>query len=329
MSMNFGREQSLLRQRLGAAASAEVAAATSPGLAAGTTCLGAPPAAITAAANDLLANHPQMGRAQMTAFVRTLWQSKVHELRAVGIAVLAARVHLLEAADLPVVEKLLGDAGPHDAELLTTVIGPLAARHKKLWKDLERIVQAAAAGRRAAAVAACAPVVAAQADAFARFAKLVDTMLPSQDAELWRAVDAVLGAATTHAAAAAREFAQRHGRQLALPDPVQPVPTSPASAAPATPAPRAAAKPRSTTGTAATTGRAKRGTAAVVAPAPRSRSAGKTGTGKSPADNSRSPAKQPAKPTAGAEAKKPAAKKPAAKKATPRKPATKKLARRG
>lgn len=314
MSMNFGREQSLLRQRLGAAASAEVAAATSPGLASGTTCLGAPPAAIAAAASDLLANHPQMGRAQMTAFVRTLWQSKIHELRAVGIAVLAARIHLLEAADLPVVEKLLADAGSQDQALLTSVVGPLVARHKKLGKDLERLSLAGDAGRRAAAIAAFAPVVAAQADGFARFAKFVEKLLPSADPELWRAVDAVLAAAAPHARDAVVAFAQRHGRQVAMPSKVSPS----ASEAPVE------LVSKSDAGRSARGDSAKGRTAAATEP-----SAAKAAAAK-PAKPSRSRGapKSTSKPVAAKSTRAPKATKPASGKAKPAS-AQKKLARRG
>lgn len=326
MSMNFGREQSLLRQRLGAAASAEVAAA-SPGPGNGITRLGAPAAAIAAAATDLLANHPQMGRAQMTAFVRTLWQSKILELRAVGVAVLAARVQLLEAADLPVVEKLLGDAGPLGHQLGAAVIGPLVARHKKLWKDLERLASTGEAPRRTAAIAACGPVVAAQPDGFARTAKLLEKLLPTADQEQLAAVDGVLVAAAAHAGAAAREFAQRHGRPVTIPNVAPPAPTEPAdgdldAATAAAPQgrlqpPSKAARGKPAAGKSAAGKSTARKPAVVQPTAARSTKGGTVAAGPAPAARPKQPAAPPSRPAA-----KPVAKKVAKK-------ATKKPARRG
>src|SRR5688572_16802848 len=110
MSMNFAREQSLLRQRLQAKASPDFAQARQQEHGGTTTFLGADDATVAQAATELAATHPQMGRAQMTAFVRTLWNSKIHELRSVGVQLLAARASLLEPADLPFLEGLLQDA---------------------------------------------------------------------------------------------------------------------------------------------------------------------------------------------------------------------------
>ena len=88
MSMNFGREQALLRQRLTAKASEELATRQAAQHGDGLKFLGASDEEVLAAATDLAELYPEMGRAQMTAFVRTLWGSKTHELRCAGIEVL-------------------------------------------------------------------------------------------------------------------------------------------------------------------------------------------------------------------------------------------------
>jgi feruloyl-CoA synthase len=82
-----------------------------------------------------------MGRAQMTAFVRTLWSSKVHELRDVGSRLLAMRAALLEPADLPLLETFLaGGAEPAVLDRLARdVLGAMAIRAKKVWKDLRKL----------------------------------------------------------------------------------------------------------------------------------------------------------------------------------------------
>ncbi|MFM1874107.1 MAG: hypothetical protein RL398_3529 [Planctomycetota bacterium] len=242
MSMNFGREQSLLRQRLTAAGSPETAAATQASLGGDITSLGAPKAAIAAAAHDLLAQYPQMGRAQMTAFVRTLWQSKVHELRGVGVEVLAERVALLEAADLPVVEKMVADesAGGLSRELADRVVGPMVARHKRLWKDLERFAATGKARLAHAAVVASRSAVLADGESFGKFAKMAEKLLPNANDTLLADIDATLQAGAEVADAPAREFASKHGRTLPAAK-AAPVSKPTVAIAPAAPPPAAAA----------------------------------------------------------------------------------------
>ena len=109
MSMNFGREQALLRQRLTEKGSPELAAEQQARFGDKMKCLGAADDEVLAAASDLVEQFPTMGRAQMTAFVRTLWGSKTHELRGVGAEILVRRAELLEPPDLAFVEGLLKD----------------------------------------------------------------------------------------------------------------------------------------------------------------------------------------------------------------------------
>lgn len=242
MSMNFGREQALLRQRLAAAGSPEAAARRQAELGDALQHLGAGDADVAAAANDLAAQYPQMGRAQMTAFVRTLWQSKVHELRAVGVEILALRAALLEPPDVPFLEGLLKDeaAEPVAARLAGDVLGPLVGRNKKLWKDLAKLAKSTNARLRRAAVRAAKAPVAADAAVFARFAELVTPLCAEADALLQRAIDEVLVAAAQHDAESVRAFAAQHGRKLKLPKAKVAKPA--AATIPAAPKPAAAKK---------------------------------------------------------------------------------------
>lgn len=219
MSMNFGREQALLRQRLTAAGAPERAASRAAEFGDALQFLGADDAEVAAAASDLAAQYPQMGRAQMTAFVRTLWQSKVHELRAVGVELLALRAALLEPPDVPFLEGLLKDDAvePVADRLASDVLGPLVGRNKKLWKDLQKLAKSANARLRRAAVRAAKAPVAADAAVFARFEDLAVPLLAEADALLQRAIDAVLVAAAQHDAELVRAFAEQHGRKLKLP----------------------------------------------------------------------------------------------------------------
>lgn len=242
MSMNFAREQSLLRQKLQAGSSPELAAARQqqhPGV----TFLGASDADVAAAATALAATHPQMGRAQMTAFVRTLWQSRIHELRAVGVQLLAARATLLEPADLPLLEGFVKDVADDGVQrqLARDVIGAIVVKNRKLWKDLKRFAGGSHAGLRLCGVRAAAHALADDAEAFPRFVDLVTPLLAVADAALQAAIDEVLVAAAERHHDAALAFAQQHARQVTLPKPA--APPAPLPALPARPAvPKAAAR---------------------------------------------------------------------------------------
>ena len=236
MSMNFAREQSLLRQKLQAKASAERATARSAPFAGAVTFLGADDGEVAAAAEALAAAWPQMGRAQMTAFVRTLWSSKVHELRDVGSRLLAMRAALLEPADVPLLETFLGGAAEPAVldRIARDVLGAIAIRAKKVWKDLRRLAAAGEAARRRLAVLAAELPLVADAEAFPRFVELAEPMIPAGDATLLAAIDGVLAAAATTHRDAVLAFAGRHGRALALPSPTAkptPIPRKTAAAA--------------------------------------------------------------------------------------------------
>lgn len=236
MSMNFAREQSLLRQKLQAKASPEVAAAKGQQLA-GITFLGAPADEVEAAATALAATYPQMGRAQMTAFVRTLWNSKIHELRAVGALLLASRNSLLEPADLPLLETFLQDVADDDVKrsLARDVVGAIVKKNKKLWKDLKRF--GGNESLRLAAVRAAALPLADDVEAFPRFVELVTPLLAVAEPTLQTAIDDVLVAAAARHYDAALEFARQHARSVTLVKPKPVAPTPP-------PAPTVAVKPK-------------------------------------------------------------------------------------
>lgn len=262
MSMNFAREQSLLRQRLQAKASPDVAQARQQQHGGGTTFLGADDNTVAHAAAELAATHPQMGRAQMTAFVRTLWNSKIHELRSVGVQLLAARASLLEPADLPFLEGLLQEATVDAVaeQLAADVVGALVVKNKKLWKDLKRFAGGTHDGLRRAALRAARLPLTTDPEAFPRFAELATPLLAHPDALVQRAIDGVLAAAAATHGDAARAFAALHNRQVEWPKAKvvkAPKPAAPAAAA-------AGAPPKKTAGA----------TKAAKKPAAKKRSAG-------------------------------------------------------
>ena len=242
MSMNFAREQSLLRQKLQAKAQPGAGAARQQQHGGALTFLGTDDAEIAAAAAALAEAHPQMGRAQMTAFVRTLWGSRIHELRAVGVQLLAARAALLEQADLPLLETFLQDEATDDVHhrLARDVVGTLVVKNKKAWKQLERFAAAGPERLRRAAVRGAQLPLAHDADAFPRFVELVQPLLGSSDPVLQTAIDDVLVAAAERHGDAVRAFVQAHQRRVTVPK-ARPAPPPAPPAAPK--AARAPGKP--------------------------------------------------------------------------------------
>jgi hypothetical protein len=287
MSMNFAREQSLLRQRLQAKSTPAQASERTAQHGTGLTFLGAAEPELAAAAVDLANAWPQMGRAQMTAFVRTLWNSKIHELRDVGTRLLAARASLLEPHDLPLLEGFLGDDVTDAvlARLARDVLGAIVLRHKKVWRELKRLAAGSDAGRRAA-VRATQLSLAAEAEAFARFEELALPLLPHADAALQQAIDEALTAAATLALEPVKVWAAQHGRTLKMPPKAvkpkvaasakaeaKPIaaktpPPRPAAAAPATGTPAARPKPAAAKSSPAKAPKPARPTAAK-SPAPK------------------------------------------------------------
>jgi 3-methyladenine DNA glycosylase AlkD len=216
MSMNFGREQALLRQRLTAQGTEELIAARVAQFGDSLKFLGADDQEVVQAATDLAEAYPDMGRAQMTAFVRTLWSSKTHELRCVGIEILAMRASLLEPPDLPFVEGLLKETTIEQVanRIACDVLGPLVCKNKKLWKDLKKLSKSANERLRRAAVRATKAPIAADSSVFSRFEDLVTPLLSQADALLQQAIDEVLIAAAAHDADLVNAFAKEHGREL-------------------------------------------------------------------------------------------------------------------
>lgn len=216
MSMNFGREQALLRQRLTAKASEELATRQAAQHGDGLKFLGASDEEVLAAATDLAELYPDMGRAQMTAFVRTLWGTKTHELRCAGIEVLVIRVSLLEPQDMAFVESLLKDTeiDAVNERIATNVLGPLICKNKKLWKELGKLAKEANESLRRAAVHATMAPVTTDNTVFNRFEALITPLLAEEDPLLQTAIDEVLTAASELHEAAVTAFASEHDRKI-------------------------------------------------------------------------------------------------------------------
>ncbi len=218
MSMNFGREMSLLRVRFTEAGTPERAEARKAETGSAATFLGAADDEVETAAREVVENFPQMGRAQMTAFVRTLWQSNTYELQRAAAHILAARAELLEPPDLAFVDGLLKkcDADELAAIVAGEALGTLTSKNKKVWRDLKKMAKAADARLRRAAVRACRIPVVADEALFSRLQEIVEPLLEQgdEDEDVLGTIDELLAAIAEHHADAANELAARHGRSI-------------------------------------------------------------------------------------------------------------------
>ncbi|MCR9243390.1 MAG: DNA alkylation repair protein [bacterium] len=216
MSMNFGREMSLLRVRFTEAGSEERAAARKEETGSAARFLGATDEEVATAAAELVENYPQMGRAQMTAFVRTLWQSDVHELQSAAAQILAARAELLEPADFAFVEGLLKkcDVDALAERLADDALGQLVSKNKKVWRDLKKLAGHKDDRLKRAAIRACRRPVLADEGVFSRLTEIVEPILGGDDTELMAVVDELLAGVAAEHSGAVQELAERHGRKL-------------------------------------------------------------------------------------------------------------------
>lgn len=215
--MNFGREMALLRQQLTAAGSPERAAAAKAALPAGVElqCLGAGPDAVREAATALATAHPETTRAQLTAFVKKLWQTNMLELRGAGIVLLERRAELLEPPDLAFLVELLRTAKLESQfdPLVQSVVGPFVLRHKKLHKDLRRWAEEANPWLRRGALLALAPLAAA--GDLALFTTIAVPLLGDPDPLVQTALSEVLRSAGKAQPAAIGAFLAQHGAAMA------------------------------------------------------------------------------------------------------------------
>lgn len=102
--------------------------------------LGATVPQIQKVCKQFLRDQPDLSREKLLALCEALWETRIHECRFVVTELLDARVALLEARDLPFVEKLTRESRTWallDA-LAVEVVGDLVSRFHELEEDLDR-----------------------------------------------------------------------------------------------------------------------------------------------------------------------------------------------
>jgi 3-methyladenine DNA glycosylase AlkD len=146
------------------------------------------------AVRTALRAEPALSRAELLAAVEALWSRPVHECRAAAVELLEARGELLRASDLPLLERLLREAGTWALvdNLSASVLGPLVERFPSLERRVDRWVRDEDFWlRRAALLAALVALREGRGD-FDRFARRADALLEDREFFVAKAIGWVL-----------------------------------------------------------------------------------------------------------------------------------------
>jgi 3-methyladenine DNA glycosylase AlkD len=149
---------------------------------------------VRATARAFQRTHPDLGLPRLRALVRALWETEVHELRSVGIALLERYEPRLEAADGALIEALLRASATWASVdwLAANVMGRLVPRHPALLPRLDRwAIDDDFWLRRAALLALLEPLAGGGGD-FERFARLAVPMLEERELFIRKALGWVL-----------------------------------------------------------------------------------------------------------------------------------------
>lgn len=102
--------------------------------------LGATVPQIQKVCKQFLRDNPDLSREELLALCEALWETRIHECRSSVTELLSERVALLEARDLPFVEKLVRESRTWALldSLAVDVVGDLVTRFPGLEEDLDR-----------------------------------------------------------------------------------------------------------------------------------------------------------------------------------------------
>ncbi len=155
-------------------------------------------------------------RRTATTLARALWKTDVHELRAVGIAVLEKRRALLTLADLRLVEWMLRRAKTwaYVDWLAIQVAGDIVARHATARATLRRWAKDSEMWLRRAVLLALLPPLRRGEGDLALFTRLALPMLGERDPFIRKAIGWVLREVSRRRPELTRAFLLEHGAAM-------------------------------------------------------------------------------------------------------------------
>jgi 3-methyladenine DNA glycosylase AlkD len=165
-----------------------------------------------AAAREFARGHRDLDRRALRALVEALWQTRYHELRSLGIALLQQYAVRLTDADLPLVERLLRRSSDwaHVDFLAVTVAGSIIARFPRARPRLTRWSRDGNFWMRRASLLALLSPIRAGGGEFARFARYASRMIDEREFFIRKAIGWVLREASKKQPALVYEFLAAH-----------------------------------------------------------------------------------------------------------------------
>jgi 3-methyladenine DNA glycosylase AlkD len=155
---------------------------------------GATVPAIRGAVRDVEDASGGLSRTHVLAVVRRLWSTDIHELRMAAVLLLEDSAELLDARDLPLLEKMIRTSftWAYVDGLAANVVGSLLERHPDLGGDLDRwSTDDCFWIRRSALLALMGPLRRGGGD-WARFRRYADRMLDEKEFFIRKAIGWVL-----------------------------------------------------------------------------------------------------------------------------------------
>ncbi|NNF09571.1 MAG: DNA alkylation repair protein [Acidimicrobiia bacterium] len=156
--------------------------------------LGATIPTIRRTAKRFRRSSPDLDRADLISLVDGLWAKRVHELRMLGIELLALYDEVLKASDLPFIERLLRESKTWALvdTLCTRVVGGMVERFPELSAELDRWARDADFWIRRSALLAHLTALRAGEGDWDRFARIADGMLEEKEFFIRKAIGWVL-----------------------------------------------------------------------------------------------------------------------------------------
>lgn len=155
---------------------------------------GASVPAIRKAVGALVRAHGDLSRKMLLGVVRRLWDGSVHEQRMAAVLLLEARVDLLTAADLGLVERMIRGSftWAYVDILAASVAGSIVERHARLVDELDHWATDKSFWlRRAAMLTLLGPLRSGKGD-WRRFKRYADSMLDEKEFFIRKAIGWVL-----------------------------------------------------------------------------------------------------------------------------------------
>jgi 3-methyladenine DNA glycosylase AlkD len=202
------------------AARAALAAAGTPARAAGAkaylksdlTFLGADTPTLRRVGNALAARVRAEGDGSLRPLVQSLWATRVHELRGVALVLLERRVEVLQAADMPMIERLVRDSRSwaYIDWISTKVLAPMLLRLDAVHAALPRWAADDDFWVRRTALLTLMPPVVRGHVPFATFAAIAVPMLGEREFFIRKAIGWVLRAVSKKDPARVAAFLRAH-----------------------------------------------------------------------------------------------------------------------